>query len=354
VNNPLIYTDPDGEYWHIIIGAAIGGVVNLAANWNNIDSFWDGLATFSVGAGAGALTAATGGSGFFTNAMSTGVTCMTNSIVAQTEKNFSGFDNIDWGHVGQSGVIGAANGALSTISPIKIPFGNSGLNLTIAPQFAVGTDGFGIGANAMLNYNFGKGFNAGLNFGGAYYASAAGTGASSWEGRFGYGIGYQGKHFQAGIGSTYFFSGETSQQTGQMYVGGGNWRVTYENDTWAPVPGLWSGGGSKSDKFRTAALRFDLTGGRLKGLNAGLSIFTGKADKMSSNSGSFTEVNQYRLGAAYIGYRNMRVGYNSEKNIRGPVQNGFHNLFNYPHFEVLNMRDRLYFGIYSLNPYTLW
>ena len=28
LNNPLKYTDPDGEFVHIIIGAAIGGVIN--------------------------------------------------------------------------------------------------------------------------------------------------------------------------------------------------------------------------------------------------------------------------------------------------------------------------------------
>jgi RHS repeat-associated protein len=61
LNNPLRYTDPNGEFWHIIIGAIVGSVVNLVANWDNIDSFWDGLATFGVGAGAGMATAATSG-----------------------------------------------------------------------------------------------------------------------------------------------------------------------------------------------------------------------------------------------------------------------------------------------------
>jgi hypothetical protein len=51
--------------------------------------------------------------------------------------------------------------------------------------------------------------------------------------------------------------------------------MTYENDTWAPVPGLFGAGGSQRDRFRTAAVRFDVTGGCMKGLNAGLNIFTG-------------------------------------------------------------------------------
>ncbi len=32
LNNPLKYTDPDGEFWNIVIGAAIGGVMNWFAN----------------------------------------------------------------------------------------------------------------------------------------------------------------------------------------------------------------------------------------------------------------------------------------------------------------------------------
>ncbi len=60
-NNPLIYTDPDGEFVHLIVGAVIGGTVNLIANWNNIDgNFWKGLGYFGVGAAAGALGAGVG------------------------------------------------------------------------------------------------------------------------------------------------------------------------------------------------------------------------------------------------------------------------------------------------------
>ena len=61
LNNPLKYTDPDGEFWNLIIGAAIGGIANLATNWGKIDTFGEGLAYFGIGAAAGALGAATGG-----------------------------------------------------------------------------------------------------------------------------------------------------------------------------------------------------------------------------------------------------------------------------------------------------
>ena len=59
-NNPLKYSDPDGEWIHLAIGALIGGVSNLIANWNNLHSFGQGLAYFGVGAVAGGLAAGIG------------------------------------------------------------------------------------------------------------------------------------------------------------------------------------------------------------------------------------------------------------------------------------------------------
>ncbi len=46
LNNPMFYVDPDGEWVHIVIGAAIGGVINLVSNaiQGNIHNFGDGLA----------------------------------------------------------------------------------------------------------------------------------------------------------------------------------------------------------------------------------------------------------------------------------------------------------------------
>ena len=60
LNNPLIYTDPDGEWVHLLVGAIIGGTMNLIANADNIDNFGQGLAYFGVGAAAGALGAGVG------------------------------------------------------------------------------------------------------------------------------------------------------------------------------------------------------------------------------------------------------------------------------------------------------
>lgn len=60
LNNPLKYTDPSGEFWHLIIGAVVGGVVNLMANADKVDNFWQGLGYFGTGAVAGAAGAGIG------------------------------------------------------------------------------------------------------------------------------------------------------------------------------------------------------------------------------------------------------------------------------------------------------
>ena len=56
--NPLMYTDANGEFWHIVIGAVIGGIVNWATHGFKFNA--QGLGYFAVGAVAGALTAAIG------------------------------------------------------------------------------------------------------------------------------------------------------------------------------------------------------------------------------------------------------------------------------------------------------
>ena len=58
LNNPLVYVDGDGEFWHLIIGAVIGGIVNWASHGFKFNA--KGLGYFAVGAAAGALGAGVG------------------------------------------------------------------------------------------------------------------------------------------------------------------------------------------------------------------------------------------------------------------------------------------------------
>ncbi|MFH7002093.1 FG-GAP-like repeat-containing protein [Flavobacterium bizetiae] len=55
LNNPLKFSDKSGEFWHIAVGAVIGGIVNWATHGFQFNA--KGLAYFGVGAAAGALTA---------------------------------------------------------------------------------------------------------------------------------------------------------------------------------------------------------------------------------------------------------------------------------------------------------
>jgi len=57
-NNPLKYTDPSGEFIHLILGAAIGGIANWLANGAQFNAA--GLGHFGVGALAGGLAAGVG------------------------------------------------------------------------------------------------------------------------------------------------------------------------------------------------------------------------------------------------------------------------------------------------------
>ena len=57
-----MYTDPDGEWIHLVIGAIIGGFMNVIMNVDRIDNFWQGLGYFGIGAAAGALGAGIGAS----------------------------------------------------------------------------------------------------------------------------------------------------------------------------------------------------------------------------------------------------------------------------------------------------
>lgn len=61
-NNPLVFVDKDGNFIHILVGALIGGVVNLASNLihGNVGSFWQGVGYFGTGLASGAVTAVAG------------------------------------------------------------------------------------------------------------------------------------------------------------------------------------------------------------------------------------------------------------------------------------------------------
>jgi hypothetical protein len=178
-NNPLSYTDPTGEIaWFIpVIVGAITGTVNLIANWNNIDGFWQGLATFGVGAGAGVASCFTGGMGFWSvagiGAAGGAFTAGTNNIISQTGKNFDGFNKVDWKQVGiSSGIGGTAGfaGAGAGYAASNMNFLVNGINSPILRSAIVSPLASGAGhiaggtaANLFAGQNIGDAFTNSFN-----------------------------------------------------------------------------------------------------------------------------------------------------------------------------------------------
>ena len=61
LNNPLKYTDPSGEFAHLVLGAIIGGFINLATHLDDVDNAGEFFGYFLIGAAAGALGAGAAG-----------------------------------------------------------------------------------------------------------------------------------------------------------------------------------------------------------------------------------------------------------------------------------------------------
>lgn len=99
-NCPSMYADPDGDFPWIIVGAAlIGGGINLYANRDHVENFWQGLSYFGVGAAGGGAAMAFPEAAFWING---GVT-MANSALSQGFAD--GWDTINWGHVAFEGIV---------------------------------------------------------------------------------------------------------------------------------------------------------------------------------------------------------------------------------------------------------
>lgn len=101
LNNPLKYTDPDGEFWHLVIGGLIGGTVNWISNGCKWDSegakyFGIGFVAGAVGAGVGAgiSSAMVGGSfgaGFIgSNAAMSAGSCFLSGMATGAGAGFTG------------------------------------------------------------------------------------------------------------------------------------------------------------------------------------------------------------------------------------------------------------------------
>ncbi|HLP05342.1 MAG TPA: glycohydrolase toxin TNT-related protein, partial [Paludibacter sp.] len=108
MNNPFKYTDPSGEFWHIIIGAIIGGAINWVSNGCMFNL--QGLAYLGAGMAAGAATAAAPGSAMAISA----ALGMANSVIGQGFDKSGNKFNIKNVEFGLNGVVGA--GMMSAVT----------------------------------------------------------------------------------------------------------------------------------------------------------------------------------------------------------------------------------------------
>ena len=265
--------------------------------------------------------------------------------------------------------VNVANFVLMGLLPINLGSYKS-LSLTLSPQITSGTDGIGVGANLSLGFVkqlYGVNLIAGANIGASFYSSAAGTGRSGFEGRIGAGLGFDYKGLGADVFSNSFFSGETSQRTAGFKAGYYDWTLSYENDG-APFPdnGVFNDG---KDRFRTAAAGINIGGY----LDVRMNLFTGPASpkevdysQLNSYPNGFyygKDSDKYRFGGLTLGSQKLaggkfstsRIGVNSE-NVRHVFQNKIaHGIIKpQPYFKVLDRKWKFTGGIFYGSAYTHW
>jgi len=274
----------------------------------------------------------------------TGIEVVANVVGTFVNAAFGGYDNFD--QFLTDLVLNTINGLVSEMNPADFNLGNFG-SVGVSPKFRGGTDGimFGVEGGARLGIGNHKVIEAyaGVNI----YSNNYGTNTTGGNFYAGVGVGYGNEKWGAFVRSTYFgdFAGETSQRIGGLYTNIGNFKLSYENDghPWHLI-GLGDGG----DSYRSSSASLGWGDFSLN-----LNIFTGYRDydnNLEEDGYPYQvvgnpEADKYREGILSIGYKNLRVGWNSE-GIRHTFQNRFAHraLKPQPWFRKLSGLNRLMIG----------
>jgi RHS repeat-associated protein len=320
-NNPLIYTDPDGELAFLVPALIVIGKAALTGA-----AIHAGMYTLSV-------------------AMSPG-----------------GFNNWNWGQFGYAALNGAINGAISgAMGHFGMPSWNlgGGFSIGIQPNLMVSSNGMGFGATVGLDYGITKWMSAGVDIGFNHYFMTTGTEKQNQQlFTFGYGLEFGNKKNNVSLYSTHYAASDgSSQRVGGLGVNIGKFNMRYENDG---APPFWGILGSNKDQYRTAAAQIGWGDWNLR-----LNMMTGpgsrNADIDEYGSSKYPYgyykgggVDNVRLGALSLGYKNYRIGANSEA-IRHTFQNQIiHNAIGQAGFKQLDNYWHPYYHWGTTNRYSLW
>ncbi len=326
-NNPLKYTDPSGDWFGIddaIVAGSGFAFGYLSHGIKTGDWKWSSVAA----GGIGALTAWVGFNTF-------------GAGLAASQ------------YIANMGI----NTIASTILPsVNVPIGKN-TSISVSPTFGFGTGGFGVGANVGVSYqvDLGRGFYANLGI-------DAGVGSvDGGEFRLGGGAEIGHGHVALGIYSTYYGAANgSSQRVGGASLAIGDFKVRYENDWFFGLPT-----GDGGDRYRTAAAQISY-GDFFVGVN----LYTGAPQERNgqrltdqgwvnkedlNSSMCYEESSTPRLGAIYGGYKNYRIGYNSEM-LRYNIQNHLvHDKVNSPYFNfVWYNQSNFYYRQQTNFRYSLW
>ena len=195
--NPLLYTDPDGE-WFWLIPIAAGAIINWITN--GADFTWEGLGYFGTGALAGASTllTLTGVGASVVPALTGGITGAGNNLISQGFAGGNGNtwngSNINWGQVGISGASGAITGYVGgkladKLTPyvskyISNMFDGPVLQDMVTNGVVSGATGFTVGAGwtALNGGSFEESMQGGWNSAKVGFAVGGATGSlSGWQ-----------------------------------------------------------------------------------------------------------------------------------------------------------------------------
>ncbi|WP_309434669.1 polymorphic toxin type 23 domain-containing protein [Chryseobacterium sp.] len=193
-------------------------------------------------------------------------------------------------------------------------------------------------------------------------------------------IGYDDGNFGVSLG-TNIWSGLHGQTTGVLKMCYKDFGFSYENNGTPfqkEVNRIYNFGDG-GDSYRTTGVSI-----WYKDYSIGINLFTGLRDQDSynmENSGKwdgksgdlglpiikngikykyglvYEKGPRYRLGAFYVGYKNYRIGINSDRHVRHTFQNRWTHNSNFAAqraFEVIDFSTKPYFQYQTKNMFTTW